>query len=158
MEIVNFKDIAEFGQFYRTVAAENDAVTAVLFYEEAQELLRWLLRDKDIYVWYIDFGCEEAGYSKEYYVTLHMDSVIEVKPAAIDKEYQIEKTDVLFLDGDASARIAHINEDCVQLELEFNKKDIDKDKTEVDDEYYKTFINLIDICPDGVLFEIIKRL
>ena len=45
-------------------------------------------------------------------------------------------TDAMFFDGDANSRIATINEDCLQFELEFEE--------EYEDENYAALESLID--------------
>lgn len=121
MERLEFDEIADLGNLMYELASEEDAVaTAVLFYDRAQDLLKWLLEYDDVSVGHIDLQHEDYGYSKEYYITLDSDLVLDIQPA-YDKSvgYVETDTDVIFFDGDSNSRIAVTNDNCLQFELVF---------------------------------------
>ena len=112
MERLEFNDIADLGNLlYELATEEESVVTAVLFYDEAQELLRWLMQYEDVDIGHIDFKHEDYGYDGEYYITLDTDLFLDVKPVKKNSNYTCIDTDALFLDGDANSKIAVINAD-----------------------------------------------
>ena len=117
MERLEFEDIAALGNLIYGIATDEEAVvTAVLFYDCAQELLKWLLQYDGVEIGHIDFEHEDYGYSKEYYITLDSDLILDIEPAHKEKYLPID-TDVLLLDGDASSKLSTINGNCLQFEL-----------------------------------------
>ena len=134
MERLEFNDIADLGNLlYELATEEESVVTAVLFYDEAQELLRWLMQYEDVNIGHIDFKHEDYGYDGEYYITLDTDLFLDVKPVKKNSNYTCIDTDALFLDGDANSKIAVINDDCLKFELVFNF-DEDDDRFECDED------------------------
>lgn len=146
MERLRITDIAQMGNLmYKLTLNEDSVVTAVLFYDKAQKLLRWLAQYEEIKIGFINFEQEDCDYNKEYYITLNRDFVLNVKPAMTKSHnYAPIETDVLFLDGEVSWGIASINkkynEHCLEVELEFKEECEDKS------DYYKLdyLKNLID--------------
>ena len=134
MERLEFNDIADLGNLlYELATEEESVVTAVLFYDEAQELLRWLMQYEDIDIGHIDFNHEDYGYDGEYYITLDTDLFLDIKPVKKNSNYTCIDTDALFLDGDANSKIAVINDDCLKFELIFSF-DEDDDRFECDED------------------------
>ena len=66
-----------------------------------------------------------------------------------DSGYQAVDTEAIFLDGDASAKIAHINGECLQFELETGKEESEKtednEAEEPDWEIFKGLMKLIGV-------------
>lgn len=138
MKILDFEEIAEFGNlFYEIASKEGSVVTAVLFYDTAQELLKWLMQYEDVTIGHIDFCNGDYGYTKEFYITLDTDLVLDIEPVYRDSKYQVIDTDAMFFDGDANSRIAIINDDCLQFELEIKEE-------HEDDKNYAALESLID--------------
>ena len=135
MERLEFEDIASLGNLvYEIATVEKSVVTTVLFYDRAQELLKWLLQYEGVEIGHIDFRHEDYGYSKEYYITLDSDLILDIEPAHDETYYLPIDTDVLLLDGDVSSKLSIINEDCLQFELVIdgnNERDSDCDNCEV---------------------------
>lgn len=97
-------------------------------------------------------GCidlADDGYEKEYYVTLDEGMYLYVETAYDDSGYQAVDTEAIFFDGDASAKIAHINGGCLQFELETGKEE--PEETESDEaeepnwEIFKGLMKLIGV-------------
>lgn len=148
MEILRYESIEDFGDLLYEIAAEEKATaTAVLFYKEARELMKWLLQFDDVKIGCLDLA--DGGYEKEYYVTLDDDMFLYVETAYDDSGYQTVDTEAIFLDGDASAKIAHINGGCLQFELETGKEEPEEtegDETEEPDwEIFKGLMKLIGV-------------
>ena len=70
-----------------------------------------------------------------------------VETAYDDSGYQAVDTEAIFLDGDASAKIAHINDNCLQFELEIGKEEPKEtggdEAEELDWEIFKEIMKLI---------------
>lgn len=120
MERLDFNGISDLGSFlYELSSNEASVTTAVLFYDEAQELLRKLLQYENVNIGHINFSHEDYGYSKEYYITLDSDLYLDIEPAYEDDGYSYIDTDVMLLDGDANSRIAIMNDNCLRFEIVF---------------------------------------
>ena len=148
MEILRYESIEDFGDLLYEIAAEEKATaTAVLFYKEARELMKWLLQFDDVKIGCIDLA--DDGYEKEYYVTLDEDMYLYVETAYDDSGYQAVDTEAIFFDGDASATIAHINGGSLQFELETGKEESEEtegdEAEEPDWEIFKGLMKLIGV-------------
>lgn len=114
MEIRNFYDFDELGDYmYELASEESQVVTAVLLYEDAIELIKWLMLYDDVEIGSISIENEDYhGYDKEFYITLDTDLVLDVVPAY---QLQTDKTaegylplesEVVFYGGDVSSKLA----------------------------------------------------
>lgn len=134
MKVLNFDNAAELGALMHEAATEDHCdVTAVLFYDRAQELIKKLLGYDGVKIGKMDFCDESYDYDREYYVTLDFESELIVEPAYSFKndgyrraECYRETVDGLFIDGDASSKILSANEGVLMFEVEFDEK---KDET-----------------------------
>lgn len=126
MERLKFDNIYDLSAFMFQMACDEDVtITAVLFYDKAQELLRCLLDYDEVDIGHINFAHEDYGYDREYYITLDSTLTLDVEPVKYNDRYKNIDTDVLLLDGDASSKIITINEDSSKFELVFEKEDED---------------------------------
>ena len=144
MEILEINEIAVLGELMHDIACEETStVTAVLFYDTAQELAKQMLGYDDIEIGNIDFF-EADNREKEFYVTLDCNMVLFVKPAFNDLCYEKADTEVLFLDGDANSRLAIINSDGLQFELDLKNraKPVTKQLEETEFDVFKAIIGL----------------
>jgi len=124
MELWEVRDIASLAKRMHDMAVVLKAsLTAVLFFDKAQELLRMFMRYQDVTVEYINMDSPTFGeYEKEYYVTIFDDASICIEQAYDQDrdEYNIMVCDAMFFDGDANSRAAIINDGCLQMELAFS--------------------------------------
>lgn len=87
-------------------AQDGYYTVAVLFYEDAVELLRHMMLFDDITIASIEIKPETYdGYNKEYYVSLAEDMVLSVEPAYSNGQYLRAEADLTLIDGDASSSI-----------------------------------------------------
>lgn len=148
MKILNFDKVAELGSLMYEAATEAHCdVTAVLFYDRAQELIKKLLGYDGVKIGKIDFCDESRDYDREYYVTLDFESELIVEPAYSFKndgyrraECYRETVDGLFIDGDASSKILSANEGCLAFEVEFDEK---AEENEAFDGVFSALIELL---------------
>ena len=92
---------------YMIDKAQNGVYTvAVLFHDDAIELLRQFMRYDDTEVSILDIEPVDLdGYDKEYYVSIADDMMISVEPAYSDGKYLSTDADLTLIDGDASSAI-----------------------------------------------------
>ena len=141
MKRLELNDIADLGNLlYELASEEKSDVTAVLFYKDTQKLLRWFMQYEDINIGQINFKHKDFGYEDEYYITLHTNLDLDIKPAKKNSNYIYINTDALFLDGNANSRIVVINSDCLHFELVFEE---DECLGFDDNDESNSFINLI---------------
>lgn len=109
-----FYDFAELGNYmYELASCESQVVTAVLLYEDAIKLIKWIMLYDDITVGRIGIESEYyCGYDKEFYIIIDTDLVLNVIPAYQLQEdetaegYLIIKSDVILYGGDVSSKLA----------------------------------------------------
>lgn len=131
MEILEFNDIAELGNFmYELADEQNSVVSSVFFYDKATELIRWLMTYEDITIGSISIENEDySGYDKEFYITLDSDLVLDVTPAyqynssKTSKGYKDIEADLILYDEDVNSRVA-IQSKCLnKFEIDFKEDD-----------------------------------
>ena len=131
MERFEVSCIEGIGKMMLNDAANKRISYAVLFFDKAKELMRYLLTFEDVGIGLIDLSSDEFDYCDEYYVCLDADLVLYVEPAKINEKYLGTGADVMYLDGDANSRISLVNSDTkFQYEIAF----LDEDEDEYDDE------------------------
>lgn len=116
---------------------------AVLFFEEAKDLLRYLVVAKEHpKIGVIELASEDfTGYTKEYYVSLSDDGMICVEEAWSDGNenhkpcYLGAEADVLYIDGNASAALLHACEYRECVELRFDDEDDGTNDGDCEDGY-----------------------
>lgn len=137
MQMINFRDYAELGEYLYNLASENKTVSVVLFKKDIVGLLRWLMEYDTIDLGYIEIKDEFIdSYSKEYYLTIDDDLHVTIEP--VYDEYTDDVipcySDIVLFDGDVSSRIAIENNDCIQIEIS------------ITDNYYEDYCG--DCCCD----------
>lgn len=102
MENINFDDYAGLGNYmYKLAKKKSQAVASVLLYEDALELLKWLMLYDDLIVNRLNIESEiYQGYDKEFYVMLDSDLILDVMPAYQAYEDYPNKVGYLPLDSD----------------------------------------------------------
>ena len=127
MERLEFEDINDLSDLLYDIASKHDVViTAVLFYEQAQELIRHLMKHEKVEIGRADFSYADNGYHKEYYITLKPDLVLNAIPSFNGAGYNEINTDGIMFDGDASSKIAIINDGCLQFEICYKETPYDE--------------------------------
>lgn len=128
MDKIIFNSHDDLAEYMLSRADLGDDVHAILFFEDAAELIRALLAYDDTSVHSIEI-CEPSfnGYRKEYCVTLDTDFVVYVQPAWHEEGetydagyYDIEESYVL-LDGDVNSKIMRSLSHCECFEIEINE-------------------------------------
>lgn len=121
MELLRFEDYAELGNYMYETALDGEAISAVLYYDDMVDIMRWLLEYEDIDVGNIQI-IEE--YTHEYYVTLDEFLYLNIKPAIDDNGNTIkENVDLMLFDGDVPNTIALCNPDCEKKEISYKEDD-----------------------------------
>lgn len=115
MKRVYFGTMEELAEFMFIEAIGGHSALAVLFYDEAKELMRELLRCDEIDAYGIEIHpAEWDGYDKEYYITLSDDLDLFV-----EKAYQADRD-----------RYLGFEDDCLILGSGVNSKIITKNMAE----------------------------
>lgn len=118
-------------------AYDGKTVYAVLFYDEAIELMRCAMECLDVEPCDIEIAPEEvSGYDKEYYIVLDADMVLHVQPAWHEKNeyfgegYYDFDADCVYIDGDASSAILRGQnlENCFEIVWEDEDDDMPFDR------------------------------
>lgn len=87
-------------------AQHGNYIVAVLFYDDAKELMRELLKRNEVDFESINIEPEYyGGYAKEYYVSIAEDMIACVEPAICNGDYLSADADITLIDGEASSRI-----------------------------------------------------
>lgn len=120
-------------------AIQDKNAYAVMFFDDAAELMRELLEFCDVSVGSIECSPSELnGYCKEYYVVLNEHRELYVEPAMNkdNQKYLRYEADTLYIDGDASASIIRQNmsDDCACYEIVWGAEE-DDEYDDYDDEY-----------------------
>lgn len=131
MDIIEVSCIEDIGNEILNDAANKRISYAVLFFDKAKELMRYLLTFEEVDIGLIDLSSDELDYCDEYYVCVDSDFVLYVEPAKNNDRYLGTGADVMYLDGEANSRISLVNSDTkFQYEIVF----LDEDEDEYDDE------------------------
>ena len=96
-------------------------IVATVFYDDAIELIKYILKDDDIKISILDISPFNLnGYNREYYVSISEDYEFAVEPAFSEGRYLDTMADVILIDGDARYNIVKKNKDseCVELIIE----------------------------------------
>lgn len=113
-----FKDYKDLSEYMYTKASDGINITATLFFEDAISLIKELLLNDDIDIGGINIAQEEyTGYSKEYYITLSDDLILDVTPAHNEKLYLNAEPDMMLIHGDASSSIIKDIDDDICREI-----------------------------------------
>lgn len=126
MEIINFTDYAELGQYLYDSASKNKNIGIVLFKKDIVYLLRQLMEYDEIDLGHIEIKEEfEDSYSKEYYLIIDEDLSVTVKPVYEENTNNIIPcdSDIILFDGDVNSKIAIENDNCIQIEISVTKED-----------------------------------
>ena len=112
MEQVFLNDCELLSDMMYEDASEGKTVYAVLFYEQAAELMKRLLDYSDVDLCDIELAPGDMnGYYHEYYVVLDTDMVIHIQPAWHAKNefcgegYYDFDADLVYIDGEANSAI-----------------------------------------------------
>lgn len=106
MEKIIFKNCLELGAFMYNKAKNGYYTVAVLFYNEAKQLLKKLLQYDNTDISLIEINSiEYNGYEKEYYVSIADDMVVSVEPAYKNGIYLNAEADLTLVDNNASSKI-----------------------------------------------------
>lgn len=101
-----FKNYEELSDYMIDKAQDGFYTVAVLFYDDALELLRELMFHNDIEFEALDIKPEQYdGYNKEYYISLTDDMVVSVEPAYVGNRYLVAEADLTLIDGNANSAI-----------------------------------------------------
>lgn len=120
MEERYFDSYIDFGDYLYELAKEKGKdVAAVANYEEAVEIIKWLISHDDVQISDIEVHSSTwAGYDKEFYISITPDLVVYVEPVYIKSSPDSDEydrllqsdTDVIFFSGDANYKIVkHCN-------------------------------------------------
>lgn len=123
-----FKDYKDLSEYMYTKASDGINITATLFFEDTTSLIKALLLKDDIEIGGINIAQEEyTGYSKEYYITLSEDLILDVTPAHNGKLYLNAEPDMMLIHGDASSSIIRDIDDDICREI-YIGSEIDDDE------------------------------
>lgn len=145
MNKIVFDSIEALAECMMTDANKGDTAYAVCFLDDASELLRELMRFTEVTIGGINITKEEYnGYSKEYFISLDGDMVLDIEPAWHESNeyhnagYLWFDAEKVYIVGEASSTII---------------KDIDEDKC-----FEIGFEPLKDDCIGDFLMEILEDL
>lgn len=130
MRHLSFIDTEELADYMIDHIEDKHYIVAVLFYEQARDLMKDLLAYADVDCESIEISPEYYnGYADEYYVTLTNEYVLFVEPAKSENTYLCTDAKLLLIDGDANSRIIDRNEgsECVEIAFTYFDEDEDDD-------------------------------
>lgn len=129
MDKIVFNDYIGLAHKMIETAESGGTAYAVCFFDDAVGILKELMSIDEVTVGSISITDEEYdGYTKEYYVSIDGDYIVDVQPAWHDKNdyhdagyYGFEAEDV-FIDGDANSAILKVidNATCYEIEFDFS--------------------------------------
>lgn len=125
MKKIKLDNIEELAEIMHEDAHDDNCVTAILFYDEAIELMRELLcYDCVIPEAFEIMPKDWDGYDKEYFVQLSDDMMLAVEPACHDGIYYACGADYFYVDSNADSKVLdRIDSACFLIE--FGKGDYD---------------------------------
>lgn len=152
MEKIVFESYASLAEHMMNVAEKGDTAYAVCFLDDAVEVMRELLKYDGTNIGGINIAQEDYnGYSKEYFISVDGDMLIDVEPAwqkaneYHEAGYLWFDAEKIFIVGDANSSILK----CVDLdkccEIEF---DIPKDEVDLVEEILEKA--RIELDSDGI--------
>ena len=104
MDRLYFDDYIDMAEYMYDEATDDIYIVAVLYYEDAIQLLRELLSFDDVEISALDIEPSfYNGYDREYYVSLDEYKTLSVEPAYVNDNYLNTDADVLLLGGDVHA-------------------------------------------------------
>ena len=109
MKRIYFANHKQLSDYMLKRARDEQYVVAVLFYNDAKELLKELLKNDDVDVQALDIQPEMyKNYDREYYVSI-FDMQVSIEPAYYDGEYFTTDAELTLIHSDAcSAAIKDI--------------------------------------------------
>lgn len=140
MDKIVFNDYASLVYKMLETADSGDVAYAVCFFEDAVGVLKELMSIDDVSVGGIEIAEKEYnGYSKEYYISIDSDFIVDVQPAWHDTNeyneagylyYEAAKT---YIVGDANSAIIKNVDKSTCYEIEF---DLLNDKSDFTDKFF----------------------
>ena len=122
MKSITFNDIQSLANYMIIQSTKHKLyIVATVFYDDAIELIKHILKDDDIKISILDISPFNLnGYNREYYVSISEDYEFAVEPAFSEGRYLDTMADVMLIDGDARYNIVKKNKDseCVELIIE----------------------------------------
>ena len=121
MKSITFNDIKSLADYMIVQSKHKLYIVATVFYDDAIELIKYILKDDDIKISILDISPFNLnGYNREYYVSISEDYEFAVEPAFSEGRYLDTMADVMLIDGDARYNIVKKNKDseCVELIIE----------------------------------------
>lgn len=122
MKSITFNDIKSLADYMIVQSTKHKLyIVATVFYDDAIELIKHILKDDDIKISILDISpFNFNGYNREYYVSISEDYKFAVEPAFSEGRYLDTMADVMLIDGDARYNIVKKNKDseCVELIIE----------------------------------------
>lgn len=122
MKSITFNDIKSLADYMIVQSKEYKLyIVATVFYDDAIELIKHILKDDDIKISILDISPPDFnGYNREYYVSISEDHDFAVEPAYLEGRYLNTMADVMLIDGDARYNIVkkNINSECIELTIE----------------------------------------
>lgn len=116
MEEKYFKSYIDLGNYMYELAKEKSKdVVAVATYEEAAEIIKWLVAHEDVQIKTLDLHSYEwEFYDKEFYLSITPDLEVYVEPVYLKSKTDSNEfdrlisaeADVIFYSGDANYKIA----------------------------------------------------
>lgn len=130
-----FKDYDELANYMYEKATDNIDTVAVLFFDDSASLLKKLLVKDGVTIDAIDIAPEDFdGYSKEYYISLGSDLILDVEPAHNGKKYLNTDTDLMLIHGDASSAIIRDVDEKICREIYIGTDTDDDTDDDIDDD------------------------
>ena len=122
MKSITFNDIKSLADYMIVQSKEYKLyIVATVFYDDAIELIKHILKDDDIKISILDISPPDFnGYNREYYVSISEDHDFAVEPAYLEGRYLNTMADAMLIDGDARYNIVkkNINSECIELTIE----------------------------------------
>lgn len=152
MRVLNFENHEDLAEFMMDIVKEDEKIVyAVLFYEDARQLLKELASYNETIIGNIELTDPlNKGYNKEFYVILDSEYRIDVEEAWHDKNeyhdqgyYWFGDKDVLALvHSDVNSKVIEATDGstCYEIEIE---EDLEKSFKDIEKE---DFFDFLEFC------------
>lgn len=130
MEKIIFNSYDELASHMFDIANDDGTAYAILFFDDAVQLIKSLLSDDRTTIGGVDIASEEyKGYTKEYFVSLDNEYIVDVQPAWSDecKEpgYLWFDAEKVYVIGDANSSVIKCIDKAKCVEIEFDTDECD---------------------------------
>lgn len=122
----------DLSEYMISVAKKGKCVEAIVYYEEAMNLIRDFAQFEDVeFESLVIEPYDYNRYDKEFYVYIASDMTLEVEKANIDGSYLMSEADVHLIDSDASSSILKSLLGGEQIEISIGTEEENEEENDI---------------------------